>query len=123
MFNQVPLKKNREPQNQKIMSFNGTEGDPISLTDAATMTEEFRTQNEGATKGHFFGKEILNDILAQKKCVGIRFYNGIDASGAYTLIAAGADTFENDQIGVSDTIAEYSKPCPPSCGTANDLNS
>ncbi len=123
MFNQVSFNKNRKPQNQKIMAFDGTEGDPISLEDAATMTEEFRTENEGATKGCFFGKDILNDILSQFQCKGIRFYNGIDASGAYTLIAVGAKSNEDDQIKPANTIAEYSRPCPPSCGTANDLNS
>lgn len=105
------------------MAFDGTEGDTISLADAATMTEEFRTENEGATKGHFFGKDILNTILAQRKCEGIRFYNGIDASGAYTLIAAGAESNENDQLGASCILAEFSHPCPPRCGSDNDLNS
>ncbi len=105
------------------MSFNGSEGDPISLEDAATMTAEFRSENEGATKGHFFGNTILNDILKQRSCRGIRFYNGINSSGEYTLIAVGAESSENDQIASEHTIADYSRPCPPSCGTANDLNS
>jgi len=123
IFNQVSLTKTGSHKTQQIMSFNGTEGDSISLEDAAAMTEEFRSENEGATKGHFFGIDILNKILTQRSCRGIRFYNGINSSGDYTIIAVGAESNEDDMIGDGDTIADFSTPCPPACGTANDLNS
>lgn len=105
------------------MSFDGKEGDTISLEDAAEMTAEFRSQNPNAIKGQFFGKDILNDILGQFQNKGIRFYHGINSSGDHTLIAVGAKSNEDDQIRSSNTIAEYSKPCPPICGNNNALNS
>lgn len=123
MFNQVSFKKTGSHKTPKIMSFDGKEGDTISLEDAATMTAEFRSQNPDAIKGHFFGEDILKDILGQFQNKGIRFYNGINSSGDYTLIAVGAKSNEDDQLRSNNTIAEYSHPCPPRCGVANDLNS
>ncbi len=123
MFNQVSFKKTGSHKTQQIMSFNGSEGDPISLEDAAAMTEAYRTENPTAKKGHFFGIDILNKILTQRKCKGIRFYNGLNSSGDHTLIAVGAKSNEDDQISSSDTIAEFSNPCPPHCGSNNALNS
>ncbi len=105
------------------MSFDGKEGDTISLEDAAAMTAEFRSQNPDAIKGHFIGKQILQDILGQFQNKGIRFYNGINSSGDHTLIAVGVKGNEDDQLRSNQTIADNSRPCPPTCGTANDLNS
>lgn len=105
------------------MSFDGKEGKNVPLDDAARWTANFRTENPGAIKGHFFGEDILNDILGQFQNKGIRFYNGIDDEGNYCLIAVGAKSNEDDQLRPANTIADFSMPCPPKCGTANDLNS
>lgn len=102
------------------MSFDGTEGASISRTDAGTMTANYRTKNPGDTKGHFIGKEILESILAQTDCQGIRIYYGIDGEDAKQLIIAGADSNEDD---ILDLIADYMVPCPSRCGTNNVLNS
>ncbi len=102
------------------MSFNGTEGGSISLTAGAALTGEYRKKNPGATKGHFFGKDILQDILDQEGCMGIRMYYGLDEDGNKELVLVGADADEND---LTALVADLSMPCPGVCGNANVLNS
>ena len=102
------------------MSFNGTEGGSISLTAGAALTKEYRKKNPGATKGHFFGKDILHQLLNQQGCEGIRMYYGLDEDGNKELVLVGADADEND---LTALVADLSMPCPGVCGTANVLNS
>lgn len=102
------------------MAFNGSEGGEITLQDGAAMTKEYRRQNPGEIKGHFFGKDILKDILEQEGCMGIRMYYGIGESGQKELVLVGADASEDD---MTELVADLSLPCPGVCGSANALNS
>lgn len=105
------------------MAFNGTEGAPITLATAATWTANYRsTIAPTETRAHFFGRDILEKILTQEDCMGIRIYYALNDAGEKQLILVGADTQENDQT--SGTIADFSNPCPPFCPTnASPLNS
>jgi hypothetical protein len=103
------------------MGFKGTEGEIITLTEASDWTATYRAQMAtGDPKGHFFGKDILNDLLAQSGCMGIRIYYGIDDEEQKVLILVGADANTDD---MTDKVADKSIPCPTICGTANALNS
>lgn len=102
------------------MSFDGSEGGAITLDAGAALTAEYRRINPGATKGHFFGKDILQDILDQKGCMGIRMYYGLDPEGNKELVLVGADANENDMTAL---VADLSMPCPGVCGNTNSLNS
>ena len=103
------------------MAFNGTEGEAISLAIASEWTENYRnTMGTGDPKGHFFGKDILKDILNQTDCMGIRIYYGINDDDEKVLILAGAKANEDD---ITDLIADKSRPCPTNCGRNNELNS
>jgi len=106
----------------KTMAFDGSEGGSVSLADAGGWTETYREENSGETKGHFFGKDILNDILDQTGCMGIRIYYAIKDEKK-ELVLVGADEDEDDQLRLGDKIADLSVACPPSCGNNNDLNS
>jgi len=102
------------------MSFDGSEGGQITLAAGAALTAEYRRKNPGATKGHFFGKDILQDILDQSGCMGIRMYYGLDGDGNKELVLVGADADENDMTAL---VADLSMPCPGVCGNSNSLNS
>ena len=103
------------------MAFNGKEGEQITLTEASSWTENYRnTASIGDPKGHFFGKDLLQQILDQSGCMGIRIYYGINEGGKNVLVLVGADSNEND---ITDLIVDKSKPCPSYCGRDNDLNS
>lgn len=103
------------------MAFNGTEGAPIDLTTASEWTANYRDENPDGIKAHFFGKDILETILAQEGCMGIRIFYAKDAEGTQQLILVGADADENNQV--QGTVADASIKCPHRCGNADALNS
>lgn len=103
------------------MSFDGTEGETISLTTASGFTENYRDEaGTGATLGHFIGRDLIEDILDQTGCMGIRMYYGIDGDGNKVLILVGANGDEDDML---DIIVDRTVSCPPRCGSTNALNS
>lgn len=102
------------------MAFNGTEGGAISIEEAGALTRQYRENNPNETIAHFFGKEILQQILDQQDCMGIRIYYGIDADGNRELVLVGANENEDD---ILDLIADISTPCPKACSSPNALNS
>ncbi len=102
------------------MAFNGTEGGLIPLEDGADMTARYRDQNPNQIKGHFFGKDVLNELLDQEGCMGIRMYYGIDDKGKKALVIVGTDADEND---LTTKVGDVSLPCPSRCSSPNDLNS
>ena len=103
------------------MAFDGTEGAPIQLEQAASWTANYRYENPDKVKAHFFGKDILQEILSQEGCMGIRIFNAIDGEGVNKLILVGADSGEDDQL--EGTLADFGTPCPAMCGKSNQLNS
>jgi hypothetical protein len=56
----------------------GREGEEIDLQLAANWTKNYREKHPGETISQFFGKEILQKILSQENCLGIRFYYAHD---------------------------------------------
>lgn len=104
------------------MAFTGNEGEVVSLRDAGSWTANYRNQmEEGEPKGHFVGKNKIEQILNQEGVVGIRFYHAIDDEGKRNLVLVGVDSSENDIV--NGVIVDRTVVCPPKCGTANDLNS
>jgi len=65
-------------ETQKEGPIKGTEGGPIKLDVAANWTKNYRDKHPGETISQFFGKQILETILAQQNCLGIRFYYAYD---------------------------------------------
>lgn len=102
------------------MAFDGTEGGEITLSEGANLTKEHRLRNPTAIKARFFGKDILNKIMEQEGCMGIRIYYGLDENGKRQLVLVGADADENDML---DLVVDTSVPCPNLCSSPNDLNS
>ena len=104
------------------MAFNGTEGSPIDPQKAGEWTRSYREANPGKTTAYFAGREILEQLLGQPGCMGIRIYYGLD-SGVPRLVAVGADAEENDQLGDGFIVADDFSCCPTNCSQPNILNS
>jgi hypothetical protein len=102
------------------MAFTGDEGGKFPLDTAAEWTANYRKNNPNGIKAHFFGMNIIKEILAQEGCVGIRSYYALDDNGVQQLIMVGVDKDENDLY--TGIIAELSYKCPPYCSTKNPLN-
>jgi hypothetical protein len=105
------------------MAFNGTEGAPIDENIAGDWTSTFRDTASKGNNAHFFGRNILEQLLAQEGAMGIRFYYGIDDKGERQLLAVGADADQNDQLENGRIVADESSPCPPYSSVSNVLNS
>jgi len=104
------------------MSFNGNEGDFITLREGSEMTKRYRdTIQPGEVIGVFMGKEKIKAILDQSECVGIRFYFAKDDNNENTLVVVGVDSDENDLV--NGLIADKLMKCPPLCSNINTLNS
>jgi hypothetical protein len=105
-----------------IMAFTGNEDHYISLEAASELTKNYRDAEEyGDIKGGFFGKTTIQRILDQEGCVGIRIYYGQDEDGTPKFVLVGVEENEDDII--EGEIAQASTPCPPDCGSSNELNS
>jgi hypothetical protein len=105
----------------QIMSFNGKEGEQITLATAKTWTASYRKQMaSNGIKGHFFGKDILQAILDQSGAEGIRMYYGIDDNNQQVMILVAADANEDDMV--TGIIADRSVLCPPRCGSRGGLS-
>ena len=106
------------------MSFTGKEGAPITVEEAQAMISRYRTKyatKEGSdepsnTIWAFSGREIIEKILAQEGCVGIRFYFA-ERDGYQDIVMVGVDKDENDQV--KGVIADRVRHCPPKCGSTS----
>lgn len=101
------------------MAFTGDEAKEFPLNTAAAWTANYRKSNPEGIKAHFFGNKIINKILQQPGCVGIRCYYALDDKGVQQMIIVGADRDENDMY--NGVIAEVSFPCPPYCPNSSPL--
>lgn len=102
------------------MSFNGNEGEPISLEQGAELTARYRTNHPGSIKGAAVGRTNVEAILAQPDCRGIRVYLGENAEGKTEFIFVGVNENGDDMLNL---IIDKTMPCPVLCGSTNPLNS
>jgi len=88
----------------------------ISFRDAAELIKNSeRIIASDAVIAQYFGKELVDKILAQPGCVGVRLYYGKNANGKSGVIILGVDKYGKDMI--TGVLAwPTSKPCPPYCG-------
>lgn len=56
----------------------GREGEPFDLDVSARWTKNYRDRNPDEVISHFFGREIIEKILTQEGCLGIRVYDAYD---------------------------------------------
>ncbi|HZG00437.1 MAG TPA: hypothetical protein VEY71_05505 [Chitinophagales bacterium] len=102
--------------------FTDNEDHGIELPDAAAMTKRYRSRHPNGTKGGFFGRAAVEEILGQPDVVGIRYYFAYDAdSDVLRVILVGVR--ENADDVYTGALAEISVVCPDVCGVNNPLNS
>lgn len=94
-------------------------GEDIGLAEGTKLVNAFREANPDATPGYYIGRNILDQILNQPGCVGIRFkkclseneehlvYTGVDADGkdilSYSVVTNTGDIVKQNGI-VADKI-------------------
>jgi len=88
------------PTSQKLTIMMNTEltkrsiaqiGEAISHDLGSQMIKDYQSANPTDTKNYTIGRDILDQILAQPGCVGLRFYNAYNEIGEKTLVYVGVD--------------------------------
>lgn len=105
-------------------------GENIGLEEGIQLVKNFRDANPDATPGYFIGRNIIDQILSQPACVGIKFrkcltnnneehlvYTGVDAEGKDILEFCVVDNTgkldQYDGIVADRTIIDWSLINPP----------
>lgn len=113
----------------KISNLTAEVGAEIGQELGAQMISTYRQENPTDTLGYFIGRNILEQVLAQPGCVGIKFYNAYNEMGQKTLVYVGVNTSGNDMLTISsinvngrleavngivaDRVREIKPPAPP----------
>jgi hypothetical protein len=66
-------------------------GEEIGLELGHKLVNDFKVANPGSRLFNVIGKNIIETILSQPGCEGIRFYNAINEEGQNTLVYVGVD--------------------------------
>ncbi|HEY8971793.1 MAG TPA: hypothetical protein VIM64_21980 [Puia sp.] len=86
-------------------------GEEISHEMAADFVRSYENTYPNATIGYTVGRNIIDQILAQPGCAGLRFYNAINEFGQTTLVYVGVDAQGNDMMKTVtvDTVGKISE--------------
>jgi hypothetical protein len=71
-------------------------GEEISHEMAADFVCAYHQANPNDVTGYTIGRTIIDQILAQPGCVGMRFYNALNENGQKTLVYAAVDASGKD---------------------------
>lgn len=66
-------------------------GEEIGYDLGTEFVSNYQTANPNDTFSYIVGKNIIEQILAQPGCEGIRFYNAYNEAGKKTLVYVGVD--------------------------------
>ena len=66
-------------------------GEEISHELGAKMVKDYQDRFLNESRSFLIGRTIIEQILAQPGCVGMRFYEALNESGDKTLVYAGMD--------------------------------
>ena len=70
-------------------------------------------------RGGHFPREVIDQVLAQPGCAGLRFYFGTKSDGSLALVVVGIDANQADMT--DGVIIEDHYPCPPFCDATSSL--
>jgi len=66
-------------------------GEEIGLELGNELIYQYQSKNPNDVLGYQIGRNILDQILAQPGCLGIKLYNAYNESGEKTLVYVGMD--------------------------------
>jgi len=108
----------------------------ISLSTAVDMTTLYRQDRETILGNSYknqnilpkcetFDRDVIDDLLAQSGCTGLRIYYGMDSNNKVHAIIVGVNSSDEDIIFPNtdnSLIAENAQRCPEDCPPSSDLN-
>src|SRR5687767_3930087 len=85
----------------KPSNLTATVGEEIGQALGAQMITAYRKQNPEDVLSYFIGRNILEQIMTQPGCVGIKFYNAYNEVGQKTLVYVGVNGEGCDMLTIS----------------------
>lgn len=85
----------------KLSSCTAAVGEEIGLELGAQFISTYRKANPSDVTAYYVGRNILDQVLAQPGCVGMRFYNAYNEAGEKTLVYVGVTAQGNDMLNVA----------------------
>ena len=76
-------------------------GEEIGIELGTTLVSAYQTANPADVHYYVIGRNILDQLLAQPNCSGIRFYNAYDENGVKTLVYVGVDAAGNSILEIT----------------------
>ncbi|HTI91025.1 MAG TPA: hypothetical protein VL727_10580 [Puia sp.] len=73
-------------------------GEGISHEMAADFVNAHAKMTKEGVTSYVIGRNIIDEILAQQGCVGIRFYNALNENNQKTLVYVGIDADGKDIV-------------------------
>lgn len=108
----------------KSLALTAAAGEEVGQELGAQMISTYRNANPNDAVGYYIGRNIIEQILAQPGCIGIKFYNAYHENGEKALVYVGVNAQGNDMLQIvtinADGILEANKgivadrsiPCP-----------
>lgn len=81
--------------------FTANVGEEIGLELGARFISAYREANPSDVTSYYVGRSILDQVLAQPGCVGMRFYNAYNEAGEKTLVYVGVTAQGTDMLNVT----------------------
>ena len=78
-------------QTELLTKLKTSAGEEITLEVASKKITAYSQAYPTDPAWFFIGREIIEKVLAQPNCVGIKFYNALYADGTKTLVYVGID--------------------------------
>lgn len=102
------------------MLLDGNAGSFILLDEAKNLVNNFDIQYPSLPKAYTLDASLIQELLDQEGCAGIRIYNGYDTvSQSMTPVIIGVDKDNSDII--AGRIIDRLVICPNNCPTGPSL--
>jgi hypothetical protein len=113
-----------------VPKFDGSDSGPIALPIARQWVQNFKNQmsSPDEIRAHYFGRDIIDRLLSQPGCTGIRVYYALNDKNVKEVLIVGVDDKGDNQLPANDkldaqdnVIADISFPCPSVCPGSGEL--
>ena len=101
LLNQSTHKKLTVMLQTKPSKLTANIGEEIGAELGAQMISSYRQSNPTDVAGYFIGRNIIEQVLAQPGCIGIKFYNAYNEAGRKTLVYVGVNAAGNDMLSIT----------------------
>ena len=85
----------------KLFPCTAAVGEEIGIELGTQFISSYRQANPTDVTAYYVGRNILDQVLAQPGCVGMRFYNAYNEAGEKTLVYVGVTAEGADMLTVA----------------------